>query len=121
MSEETQNEHYRAVEQIRQHQFTAFLVVVIAISMFLVYISLSLYHSSGAYPLDLSRPGLDEARKEASKENQVFEGFSADGPIDAKSLREFDTLYTKEMDDATAINAFGGDPLSDKSLHITNK
>jgi murein L,D-transpeptidase YcbB/YkuD len=85
----------------------------------LVYVALSLYQSSGTRQLDLSRPGYDSARKEASKDAQVFQGFSADGPIDAKSLATFDTLYKQKAAEALIeLDAFSGDSLSDKTLQL---
>lgn len=109
-----------AVSQIKKHQLTVFLVVSIGIALFMVYISLSLYRSSGTMQLDLSRPGFDEARQEATKDTTVFQGFSADGTISKTSLDEFDKLYTGKMNDATAIDAYAGDALSDKTLQINS-
>jgi len=84
-----------------------------------VYVALSLYQSSGTVQLDLSRPGYDSARKEAIKDNEVFRGFSADGPIDGRSLAEFDTLYKQKAAEALIdIDAFSGDALSDAALTL---
>lgn len=121
MTEEPQAEQHGAVAQIQRHQFTTFLVGSVLIALFLVYIALNLYISSGTIQLDLSRPGFDQAREEAVKENQVFEGFSADGKINAESLEEFDTLYTQELSDATAIDAYAGTPLTNEALQIPNE
>lgn len=121
MTEETHAEEHGAVAQLKKHQFTTFLVGSILIAFFLVYIALSLYISSGTIQLDLSRPGFDKAREEAVKENQVFEGFSADGKIDAAALEEFKDLYSQELSDATAIDAYAGTPLTNEALQIPNE
>lgn len=107
-----------AVSQVKKHQLTTFLVASIGVALFLVFIALSLYKTSGTMQLDLSRPGFDQARKEATKDNEVFEGFPAEGEITANSLKKFNSLYTEELNDATAIDAYAGDALSDKTLQL---
>lgn len=105
------------VRSVKSHQLFAMIVLVIFISLFLVYVALSLYQSSGTLQLDLSRPGYDSARKESIKGNEVFKGFSADGPIDKNSLKEFDDKYKQKASEALIdIDAFSGDALSDATL-----
>lgn len=108
-----------AVRTVRAHQFFSMVILVILVSMFLVYVALSLYQSSGTLQLDLSRPGYDSARQEAIKDNEVFNGFSGDGPITKSSLNEFDTLYKKKAAEALIdLDAFSGDALSDSALAL---
>ena len=108
-----------AARTVRTHQFFVMIALVLAISLFLVYVALSLYQSSGTLQLDLSRPGYDNARQEAIKGNEVFEGFAADGPINAESLKEFDELYKQKAAEALIeIDAFSGDALSDATLTL---
>jgi hypothetical protein len=107
------------VRTVRAHQFVSMIVLAILIALFLVYVALSLYQSSGTLQLDLSRPGYDSAREEASKGNEVFKGFSADGPINRDSLNEFDRLYKEKAAEALIdIDAFSGDALSDATLTL---
>jgi murein L,D-transpeptidase YcbB/YkuD len=107
------------VRTVQSHQFLTMVVLVILLSLFLVYVALSLYQSSGTLQLDLSRPGYDSARQEAIKDNQVFNGYSADGPIDKASLSQFDTLYKQKAAEALInIDAFSGDALSDAALAL---
>lgn len=107
------------VRTVRAHQYFSMVVLVILISMFLVYVALSLYQSSGALQLDLSRPGYDSARQEAIKDNEVFKGYSGDGPITKSSLDEFDSLYKQKAAEALIdFNAFSGDALSDSALAL---
>lgn len=104
---------------VRAHQFFAMIVIVILISLFLVYVALSLYQSSGTLQLDLSRPGYDSAREEAIKDTEVFKGFSAEGPIDKQALSEFDKLYREKAAEALIdIGDFSGDALSDAALTL---
>lgn len=106
-------------ELIRNNQFLVMIVGVILASLFLVYVALSLYVSSGTIQLDLSRPGYESAREEAIKDNQVFKGFSEDGAINKESLNEFDTLYKQKAAEALIeIDAFSGDVLSDEALSL---
>ncbi len=104
---------------VRAHQFPVMILIVLAISMFMVYVALSLYQSSGTLQLDLSRPGYDSAREEAVKDNEVFKGFSADGKIDQAALDEFDKLYReKAAEGLIDIADFSGDALSDATLTL---
>jgi len=109
-----------AVRVVKRHQFVSAIIAAIVIALFLVYVALSLYQSSGTLQLDLSRPGYDSARKEAvSKNDEVFEGFSSEGGIDSAALKESDELYRKKAAEALIdIDAFSGDVLSDKALSI---
>jgi hypothetical protein len=120
MSDPIPNRRQRGVSAVRAHQFFIMILLVLALSAFMVHVALSLYRSSGALQLDLSRPGYDSAREEAVKGNsEVFEGYSADGDIDAASLNEFDTLYKQKAAEALIdIDAFSGDALSDSALML---
>lgn len=107
------------VETIRNHQFLVMIVGVIVVSLFLVYIALSLYVSSGTIQLDLSRPGYDSAREEANKSSEVFKGFPEDGSIDSESLNTFDKMYKQKAAEALIdIDAFSGNALSDEVLSL---
>lgn len=108
----------RAVTQFKRHQFTVLIVGSILTSLFLVFVALSLYVTSGTIQLDLSRPGFAEARKEAIGSGTVFKGFSPNGDINKAALDEFETLYNKKLKEATSVKAFSGDALSDKTLRL---
>lgn len=107
------------VEVIRSHQFLTMIIGAIVVALFLVYVALSLYSSSGTLQLDLSRPGYDSAREEVTKGSEVFQGFSEDGAINSKSLNEFDKLYKQKAAEALIdIDAFSGNALGDKALSL---
>lgn len=115
----TESHENIGVRTVRAHQYFSMIILVILISLFLVYVALSLYQSSGTLQLDLSRPGYDSARQEAIKDNEVFNGFSSDGSITKDSLNEFDTLYKKKAAEALIeLDAFSGDALSDSALAL---
>jgi len=103
---------------VRRHQFALLLGGTLVITIFFVFIALRLYKNSGAILLDLSRPGYAVARQEVAKDSEVFEGFSSDGTISTNVLDEFDRLYTAKASEASAIEAFSGDVLSDKTLQL---
>lgn len=108
-----------SVEAIRNHQFLTMVMLVIGISLFLVYVALSLYVSSGTLQLDLSRPGYASAREEVTKGSEVFEGFAEDGQINTEVLNEFDKLYKGKAAEALIdIDAFSGNALSDEALSL---
>lgn len=120
MNDHTHDSHDSiGVRTVLSHQFFTMVILVIVISLFLVYVALSLYQSSGTLQLDLSRPGYDSALQEATKDNEVFRGFAADGPINKSTLNEFNQLYKEKAAEALIeIDAFSGDALSDAALSL---
>lgn len=118
MNEQFEHRQAAAVESIRRHQFLSLIIGSILVATFLVYVALSLYQSSGAMQLDLSRPGYAEARREVTKGSEVFRGFPADGPIDAEVLKEFAAMYEEKAKDAASVDAFSGEALSDHALQL---
>lgn len=76
----------------QKHRFFVLIVSVILISFLLVCVALSLYNSSGAAQIDLSRPGYQSIQKEASR-GQVNDSFPSSGKLDAKAFDSFDTMY----------------------------
>ena len=109
-----------AMDRLKRHPFIGLIIGAIGVSIFLVFVALSLYQTSGTVQLDLSRPGYAEARREAIKDgSRAFVGFSADGPINKAALDDFERMYEKEMKDATSVNAYSGDALSDGALQLS--
>lgn len=115
MEQQPQHESI-TVRSIQRHQFSTLIIGSILISLFLVYVAVSLYQSSGTLQLDLSRPGYDSARKEATKGSEVFQAFPANGEIDEAVLNEFSDLYREKAIEALSVDAFSGDSLGDKAL-----
>ena len=106
------------IESTARRRFVIMMAGAILVSIFLVYVAMSLYRSSGTYQLDLSRPGYDDARQEATREREVFNGFASDGTINKQTLDEFNELYRQKAEEALSIDAFSGDALSDKTLSL---
>ena len=94
-----------------------FLSVVISFA--LVLTSLSIYKSSGAAQLDLSRPGYQSVRSQAVTNDSDFKNYSSSGSINQTTISEFMDLYAGQATKAKAVDAFGGDPLSPDALGLT--
>jgi hypothetical protein len=105
------------LNRLQQYRFVAMMAVAIAISLFLVGVSLALYNSSGAAQLDLSRPGYQSVRDQVVSTDS-FDSFPASGPIDRDVLDQFRKLYDEQSKQATGVDAFGGDVMTDKALSI---
>ena len=101
----------------QQHKFMVLVALTIFVSLGLVGISLWLYNSSGAAQLDLSRRSYDSVRDKAKQENDFTE-FSSSGSINEDTLNEFRNIYDKQLKEATAVQSFGGDVMSDDALGI---
>lgn len=99
------------------HRLAIMITSAIAISLVLVWVSMWLYDSSGAAQLDLSRPGYSSVRDQASPDDNI-DAFPSSGAITEDTLREFDELFSQYADEATAVDAFGGDVLSNTQLGI---
>jgi hypothetical protein len=112
-----QSLHDRAASRLSQHRFLAMIVGSISIAGLLTSLGLSLYNSTGTAQLDLSRPSYSAVRSKAATTEKI-ESFSNLGPIDDTALSQFRTLYSKQLVQMNAIDAFGGDALTDGSLKI---
>lgn len=101
----------------QKHRFMLMVGGSIIIALLLVAVAMKLYASSGAAQLDLSRPGYEHVSEQASR-TEVFKGFSSTGDIDKKAYDEFRKMYGERAAQATAVNSFGGDVMSDAALLI---
>ena len=105
------------LNRLQQYRFIGMVIIAIAIALFLVGIAMALYSSSGAAQLDLSRPGYQSVRDQVVSTDD-FDSFPASGSIDEEALEQFRELYNKQANEATGVDAFGGDVMSDKALSI---
>lgn len=101
----------------QRHRFFGLIVAVIAISFFLVCVSLNLYNSSGAAQVDLSRPGYQSIQSEALRGN-VEDSFSATGKLDEKAFAEFDQLYGEHEKQVVGIDSFDPQALDATNLQL---
>lgn len=103
----------------QRHKFMMLVVGTILIALGLVIISMRLYVSSGAIQLDLSRPGYMEGLEDEDIATvRDFEDFPSSGEITKESLDEFRVLYDERLEEATVVDSFGGDVMSDEALGI---
>jgi hypothetical protein len=116
MSEE-QSQPSGAMSRFGQHRLLIMVGVVIVGAFFLTCISMALYEASGAAQLDLSRPGYKSVQSKAN-EFEKFDGFSATGPIDGSTLDDFKKQYAQQANEASGLDAFGGDVLNESVLRI---
>jgi hypothetical protein len=106
-----------ALSPWERHKFLVLVGGTIVVSLFLVSVALSLYNSSGAAQLDLSRPGYQSVRQQAAKSDD-FSSYAGTGPINDKALTQFRQLYMSQAEQSSALDSFGGDVMSNKSLSI---
>jgi len=117
MSEEELVAEAKTLDSWSRHRFLVFVGIAIFISVIMVLISMHLYNTSGTAQLDLSRPGYQSVREQASH-TSAFEGYPSTGALDSEALSEFKKLYTEKEKEATSIDSFGGNVITDKALSI---
>lgn len=100
-----------------RHRFLVMVGASIVIALMLVAVSMKLYESSGAAQLDLSRPGYEHVNEKVTP-SEVFKGFPAVGEMNKTVVDEFRTMYNKRAGQATNVDSFGGDVMSDAALGI---
>lgn len=103
-----------------RHKFMLLVGLTIVISLFLVWIALGLYNSSGAAQLDLSRPGYKSVQSQVTKDD-TFSGYPSTGTMDKAALDQFRGLYTTRAAQATGLDSFGGSVMSDQALGIDDQ
>lgn len=101
----------------QKHRFMLMVGCSIIIALMLVAVAMKLYASSGAAQLDLSRPGYEHVSERVAQ-TEVFKGFPSSGDIDQQAFDDFREMYSKRATQATAVNSFGGDVMSDAALSI---
>lgn len=105
------------MEHSARLRFAALIGGSLFVAMLLVTISMSLYFSSGTAQLDLSRPGYQSVRDQSRTEDP-YKGYSASGPVNDQTLDEFEKLYNERSKNATSVDAFNPDVISDAALGI---
>jgi hypothetical protein len=101
------------------HRFLLLIALSVTIAIVLTVVSMTLYSTSGAMQLDLSRPNLKTVTSQAATNDSAYQTYSSTGPIDAASTAEFKALFDQQAAKAKAVDAFGGDPLNPDSLEIS--
>jgi len=103
-----------------RHRFSLLLIITVSIALVLTVISMAIYNSSGAAQLDLSRPGYRSVSDQVDS-GTTIDGFSATGPVNVDTIKEFMKLYDEQANKAKAVDAFSGDPLNPAVLEFGNQ
>ena len=100
-----------------EHRFMLLVVITIIISIVLVCISVTVYNSSGAAQLDLSRPGYQSVSDKVDRTDNGTD-YSAFGPVNKDTVNQFTATYDTQAAKAKAVDAFNGDPLNPDVLEF---
>lgn len=101
----------------QKHRFLLLVGGSISVALILVAISMKLYNTSGAAQLDLSRPGYEHVSEQVQR-TDVFKGFSSTGGVDKQTFEDFRGMYNERAAQASDVNSFSGDVMSDAALSI---
>lgn len=107
----------RFVDIVQRHRLLYGILLAIVIGMLLVAISMSLYVTSGASQLDLSRPGYEKARTQVNATKE--DNFDSVGPINAGVISEFQKLFDKRRETIDASDNFDSSVLDDSQLRLS--
>lgn len=99
------------------HQLVIGIVGVLFVALILTVISVSIYITSGASRLDLSRPGYEQVRAQVSAPEPT-EKFSSDGPINADVMESFNKRLDKELRDIQKAETFQDATLENEQLQL---
>ena len=102
---------------LQQYRFFVLIAVVVTIALFLVSVALSLYNSSGAAQVDLSRPDYESIRDQA-KQDKNDKSFGATGTLDEEALKSFESLYSDRAAKVIGVDSFDAAALSEESLQL---
>lgn len=105
---------------ISEHRIATSLVAIISVAILLVSISMTVYYSSGAFQLDLSRPEYKPLRSQIDNDHKQDDSFKAQGNIDEKVIDEFLERYKTKSKRIQDSKAFTNDVLSDQQLGLVD-
>ena len=109
---------FKKVDQIHnRYKLPLALFGVVLISLALTITSVSIYTTSGASQIDLSRPGFEQERVEV-RQNEPARTYDTTSPITQTSIDEFLTEYDKRASDLGQYGSFSGPALDDASLQL---
>lgn len=98
-------------------EFGLMILIAVLIALMTSALGLKLYNMSDVSRLDLSLPGHEKSRESIGTEERVT--FDANGPVDSKSLDDFQKLFDDKRAAMNALHKFDGDLLNTDSLKIT--
>jgi hypothetical protein len=83
-------------------------------------VALSLYNSSGAAQLDLSRPGYKDVR-DLAKRDTTSKSFPTNGVLDKEALDLFSKLYGEQSAKVVSADSFDASAISEESLQLLSE
>lgn len=101
-----------------RHLFGAMVIGSIIVAIILVFVSMSLYYSSGASQLDLSSPSYVDVRDQIDNSDSSVD-YPSTGKMNSGAIADFKTLFTQKVQKVKSFDIFGGDPLNPESLGMT--
>ncbi len=108
----------RLAEYFKQKQLVLVIGAAIVLAFVMTAISLNLYNLDDVSRLDVSLPNRENIRPATTED--VTTQFGPSGALDAKALKDFQTLYTNTRDDLNKLGTFDGDPLNPDALQSTS-
>lgn len=114
--EELKRDAVTELTRWQRHRFFGLIALVLVVSSILVAISLSLYSSSGAAQVDLSRPGYQTIQKQASQDRNET-SYPASGELNKSAYDEFSALYNKHLGRIES-NLYNTEPLGEDALQL---
>lgn len=101
----------------RRRNIVYFIVGSVLAAFALVLVSMSLYISSGAAQLDLSRPGYKSVQNEVEP-TDTFESFPASGEVNNTVIDQFLKLFKKQVKPVDSIDVFSPAALDEQALGL---
>lgn len=102
-----------------EHRFMLLIIATLIIATILVVVSIVIYKVSGSAQLDLSRPGYQSVSNKVDRTDPVTD-YSAFGPVNKSTVKDFTTVYDQQASKAKAVDAFNGDPLNPDVLEFSD-
>lgn len=100
-----------------QHRFSLLLIITVLIAITLTVVSMTIYNSSGAAQLDLSRPGYRSVSDKIDTKDTI-DGYSSTGAVNKDTIKDFMKQYDDQATKAKGVDAFSGDPLNPDVLEF---
>ncbi len=103
---------------ISQYQLVSMIIVALLIAVVMTGVSLWLYWTSGAFRLDLSRPGYEQVRGEVVQDDKEEKPFSPSGSITPSVIDDFNARLDSQQNDLSKMDNFSSEALSDSNLGL---
>jgi hypothetical protein len=107
-------------QTIARHRLVALICMVVVMTFLMTSISMTLYVTSGASSLDLSRPGYVQARSEV-KDDTVSKSFPSVGPLNKEEYDKYKALFDEQQKTIKNLSSYEPGPIDDTSLRLTGQ